>query len=520
MHRGTCSACRSGKPTNARPRLLERFGLAEKRDEYPDRLSGGQQQRVAIVRALAMQPELMLFDEVTSALDPELVAEVLAVIGELAAAGMTMVIATHEMSFARDIADQVCFLDDGRILEQGPPDEIFSSPREAADAAVPAAHHRGEAAVSDASTLPFAWYTDEETAPPRARPDLRARLAVRGPGKRGCRARFVPGDRRRGHSGARDPRRRRDAARLHQRLPPPRRRARRRLRSRSSIQCHYHAWTYGLDGALRAAPRADREPGFDNDDWSLLPASVDTWGPFLFVNPDPAACPLAEQLGELPAILGRDVDIDSLVFHSRVEFGADANWKIVAENFLECYHCATAHPAFSDEVDVHPDRYVLEAHPTFGAAVLQVEGDGRARPVPPALPEHRHQRLPRPGRTCRSGRSCPNGPSRTERYLDYFFAPDVDEEWLREFFAFDDQVGREDRALVESVQRGMASGHARPRPPAAERGAAPGRVPGLDPRPARRDRSRAERAASRRRARAAPPSSSITRRATSEPRSF
>ena len=110
--------------------LLERFGLAEKRNEYPDRLSGGQQQRVAIVRALAMQPELMLFDEVTSALDPELVAEVLNVIGELAAGGMTMVIATHEMSFARDIADQVCFLDDGRILEQGKPQEIFTSPRE------------------------------------------------------------------------------------------------------------------------------------------------------------------------------------------------------------------------------------------------------------------------------------------------------------------------------------------------------------------------------------------------------
>jgi polar amino acid transport system ATP-binding protein len=110
--------------------LLERFGLAEKSAEYPDRLSGGQQQRVAIVRALAMQPELMLFDEVTSALDPELVSEVLAVIGELAAGGMTMVIATHEMSFARDIADQVCFLDEGRILEQGPPLEIFSTPRE------------------------------------------------------------------------------------------------------------------------------------------------------------------------------------------------------------------------------------------------------------------------------------------------------------------------------------------------------------------------------------------------------
>jgi polar amino acid transport system ATP-binding protein len=110
--------------------LLDRFGLAGKRDDYPDRLSGGQQQRVAIVRALAMQPELMLFDEVTSALDPELVAEVLEVIRELAAGGMTMIIATHEMSFARDMADRVCFLDAGAILEEGTPAEIFSAPRE------------------------------------------------------------------------------------------------------------------------------------------------------------------------------------------------------------------------------------------------------------------------------------------------------------------------------------------------------------------------------------------------------
>ena len=100
-------------------------------DEFPDRLSGGQQQRVAIVRALAMRPDLLLLDEITSALDPELVAEVLDVIRGLAAAGMTMVIATHEMGFARDIADRVCFLDAGRILEQGPPDAIFGAPREA-----------------------------------------------------------------------------------------------------------------------------------------------------------------------------------------------------------------------------------------------------------------------------------------------------------------------------------------------------------------------------------------------------
>jgi polar amino acid transport system ATP-binding protein len=109
--------------------LLGRFGLADKAEEYPDRLSGGQQQRAAIVRALAMQPRLMLLDEVTSALDPELVGEVLTVIRELAESGMTMVIATHEMGFARQIADRVCFLYEGAILEEGPPETIFGSPQ-------------------------------------------------------------------------------------------------------------------------------------------------------------------------------------------------------------------------------------------------------------------------------------------------------------------------------------------------------------------------------------------------------
>ena len=116
--------------TTEAERLLQRFGLADKRREYPDRLSGGQQQRVAIVRALAMQPKLLLLDEVTSALDPELVAEVLDVIRELATGGMTMLIATHEMGFARDVASRVCFLHEGSILEEGPPDRIFGEPRE------------------------------------------------------------------------------------------------------------------------------------------------------------------------------------------------------------------------------------------------------------------------------------------------------------------------------------------------------------------------------------------------------
>jgi len=110
--------------------LLKRIGLEEKADEFPDRLSGGQQQRVAIVRALAMEPKLMLLDEITSALDPQLVSDVLSLVRELADSGMTMIVATHEMGFAREVADKVCFLDNGIILEEGPPEQMFTSPSE------------------------------------------------------------------------------------------------------------------------------------------------------------------------------------------------------------------------------------------------------------------------------------------------------------------------------------------------------------------------------------------------------
>jgi polar amino acid transport system ATP-binding protein len=110
--------------------LLAQFGLADQASKHPDRLSGGQQQRAALVRALCTQPRLLLLDEITAALDPQLVGEVLGIVRDLAAAGTTMVIATHEMAFARDVATQVCFLDGGRILEQGPPEAIFRTPRE------------------------------------------------------------------------------------------------------------------------------------------------------------------------------------------------------------------------------------------------------------------------------------------------------------------------------------------------------------------------------------------------------
>ena len=110
--------------------LLERFGLGDKADEYPDRISGGQNQRAAIVPALMSDPEILLLDEVTSALDPELVGEVLGVIRELVGRGLTMILATHEMGFARDVADRVCFLHEGRVLEAAPPRELFANPQQ------------------------------------------------------------------------------------------------------------------------------------------------------------------------------------------------------------------------------------------------------------------------------------------------------------------------------------------------------------------------------------------------------
>ena len=111
-------------------KLLERLGLADKKDEYPNMLSGGQKQRIAIVRALAMEPEVMLFDEPTSALDPEMVGEVLDVMRELASEGMTMIVVTHEMGFAREVADRVIFMADGSIVEEGTPQQIFDAPKE------------------------------------------------------------------------------------------------------------------------------------------------------------------------------------------------------------------------------------------------------------------------------------------------------------------------------------------------------------------------------------------------------
>ena len=237
---------------------------------------------------------------------------------------------------------------------------------------------------------------------------------------------------------------------------------------RETIQCPYHAWTYGLDGALRSAPRSDREPGFDPSGLGLAPVSVDTWGAFVFVNPDPDAPALADHLGELPDLLEADgVDVAALRFHARAESDEYAcNWKICVENFLECYHCAVAHPSLSKVLDVSPDAYGLEARGRLASQFgpPKQKNDSAYADGEVARGQF-HLLFPgtvvnvMPGKPNLSiGPVVPRAPDRTYRFLDYFVGPDTDDEWLAEYLELDDQVGAEDRVLVENVQRGVASG--------------------------------------------------------------
>ncbi len=235
---------------------------------------------------------------------------------------------------------------------------------------------------------------------------------------------------------------------------------------RETLQCPYHAWTYGLDGSLRAAPRSDREQGFDADELGLAPIQVDTWGPFVFVNPDPDAAPLADALGDVPAQLAELLDVDALEFRFRAEFEVNANWKITCENFLECYHCAVAHPGFTAAVDVSPDAYRLEAHGLVSSQFGPLRQNGDSFLAGGEVPRSQFHFLwpnfginvfpGRPNLSC--GSMLPLSPERTARFLDYFFAPDVEQAWVDELIAFDSQIGHEDSTLVEGVQRGVRSG--------------------------------------------------------------
>jgi choline monooxygenase len=231
---------------------------------------------------------------------------------------------------------------------------------------------------------------------------------------------------------------------------------------RETLQCPYHAWTYALDGTLRAAPRSDREPGFDSEHLGLKAIAVDTWGPFVFVNPDADAPPLAEALGDLPEVVAaRGLDVDALRFHHRVEYEIRANWKIALENYLECYHCRLNHPGLVAVIDDR--RLTLEARGLRASQFNPAHPDFDVRG---GLPNGQfHLFFPslkinvEPGPPNLSiGPVWPVAPDRCRGYLDYFFAPDAPEDWIAEFLAFDDQVGAEDTALVEAAQAGAASG--------------------------------------------------------------
>jgi phenylpropionate dioxygenase-like ring-hydroxylating dioxygenase large terminal subunit len=236
---------------------------------------------------------------------------------------------------------------------------------------------------------------------------------------------------------------------------------------RRTLQCPYHAWTYGLDGLLRSAPRADREPAFDSAELSLVPLAVGSWGPFVFVNPDAGAPPLPEVLADLPErVASAGVDVESLEFHHRVEYTVPANRKLVCENFLECYHCPVAHPGFSALVDTSVEAYRVETAAGFSSQYTPLRPDGRGYDASGDVQRGQfHLIWPNsginifPGRPNLSiGPMQPAGTPATHRFLDYFFAPGADEAWIGELLEFDDQVGREDVELVRRVQDGVSTG--------------------------------------------------------------
>jgi phenylpropionate dioxygenase-like ring-hydroxylating dioxygenase large terminal subunit len=242
---------------------------------------------------------------------------------------------------------------------------------------------------------------------------------------------------------------------------------------RATLQCPYHAWTYGLDGALLKAPRSEREPDFDPEAFSLLPVSVEAWGPFVFANPDPSAGSVEPLLvGVRDLVESSGVGLDTLVFHRRVEWTSNVDWKNALENYLECYHCSVAHPGLAKVVDVSPDAYEVVERPLSTSQFADVrpgvrEGTAAAsyRPAEDVASSQYHHLWPNTTINIEAGRpnlaidtTIPAGPGRCEWFSDYFFGPDVTDDEIADILAFSQQVGEEDQSLVESVQAGLDSG--------------------------------------------------------------
>ncbi len=241
---------------------------------------------------------------------------------------------------------------------------------------------------------------------------------------------------------------------------------------KKSIQCHYHAWTYGLDGLLKAAPGSKLEPDFDPGEFSLVPVQVDTWGPFIFVNPDPDAAPLSETLGELPRMVAETgLDLDRIRLRRRDTYDMAANWKVVVDNYLECYHCPVAHPGFSDLIDL--DQYTIREYDLFSTQTgpltdkarqgdrngLYAVGSGVESGFYVFLwPNFMLNIYPGPGNVSLN-LILPRSTGETRAIYEYCFVDEVAEQEVDEFIAFIDQVQREDIVLCESVQRGLSSGY-------------------------------------------------------------
>ncbi|MHB1929693.1 MAG: aromatic ring-hydroxylating oxygenase subunit alpha [Acidimicrobiales bacterium] len=245
---------------------------------------------------------------------------------------------------------------------------------------------------------------------------------------------------------------------------------------RNVLQCHYHAWTYDLDGRLISAPRSDREPDFDPGYFGLSPVAVDTWDPFVFVNVGPDVTPLADCLGDLPERMRADgVDLANLEFRQHGEWVVAANWKVVVENYDECYHCPVAHPSFARVMEVDPVGYHLEEGEWWSRAVTGIRRS--AREPGANLP----YALDGPLRAGQFGYLWPNftvvqnpgadnlmafwfvpkGPEETLVVMDYWYGKDVPDDVVQQMVDFNLVVGAEDQRLVESVQRGLRSGRVR-----------------------------------------------------------
>jgi choline monooxygenase len=238
---------------------------------------------------------------------------------------------------------------------------------------------------------------------------------------------------------------------------------------RGTIQCPYHAWTYGLDGQLRAAPRSAEDPAFEGSCLGLLPASVGTWGPFVFANPDPQAEPLESVLGDLPEIVAEHgLEVESLRWGARFEYQINANWKIALENYLECYHCPVNHPGLVEVVDERrlevqtaglrtSQFYPVNPRSLNGRGPIDARGEVDSGQNHLWFPTLKFNVLPgHPNLSI--GPLWPTGSQTCAGYLDYWFGEGVEQAWIDELFTLDGQVGDEDKALVEAAQRGSSAG--------------------------------------------------------------